>query len=221
MPLKNITTEDIKYLIIVLQFITAIIGSIYYYKFKNTVLKYFLVLLWYTSINDVFGLLYQSYNNASSNYFIYNIYQIIRFIIILFIYKVYIESRISKKIISFFIIAYCLSVVINFFVESFWDEYFLNTFIIGATFIAISVLLFMFEILRTEKVLYISESLIFWISSAYLIYFVPNIPFYIVRKYYSDSNTVPYIFIVNYFLLLSYYIIHIIGFIWSKPETKE
>ncbi|SHI66338.1 hypothetical protein SAMN05444363_1175 [Flavobacterium terrae] len=221
MPLKNITTEDIKYLIIILQFITAIIGSIYYYKFKNTVLKYFLLLLWYTSVNDIFGLLYQSYNNASSNYFIYNIYQIIRFITILFIYKVYIESKISKKIISFFIIAYCLSVVINFFVESFWDEYFLNTFIIGATFIAISVLLFMFEILRSEKVLYISESLIFWISSAYLIYFVPNIPFYIVRKYYSDSNTVPYIFIVNYFLLLSYYIIHIIGFIWSKPETKE
>lgn len=221
MPLKNITTEDIKYLIIILQFITAIIGSIYYYKFKNTVLKYFLLLLWYTSINDIFGLLYQSYNNASSNYFIYNIYQIIRFITILFIYKVYIESKISKKIISFFIIAYCISVVINFFVESFWDEYFLNTFIIGATFIAISVLLFMFEILRSEKVLYISESLIFWISSAYLIYFVPNIPFYIVRKYYSDSNTVPYIFIVNYFLLLSYYIIHIIGFIWSKPETKE
>lgn len=221
MPLKNITAEDIKYLIIILQFITAIIGSIYYYKFKNTVLKYFLLLLWYTSVNDIFGLLYQSYNNASSNYFIYNIYQIIRFITILFIYKVYIESKISKKIISFFIIAYCLSVVINFFVESFWDEYFLNTFIIGATFIAISVLLFMFEILRSEKVLYISESLIFWISSAYLIYFVPNIPFYIVRKYYSDSNTVPYIFIVNYFLLLSYYIIHIIGFIWSKPETKE
>lgn len=221
MPLKNITTEDIKYLIIILQFITAIIGSIYYYKFKHTVLKYFLLLLWYTSVNDIFGLLYQSYNNASSNYFIYNIYQIIRFITILFIYKVYIESKISKKIISFFIIAYCLSVVINFFVESFWDEYFLNTFIIGATFIAISVLLFMFEILRSEKVLYISESLIFWISSAYLIYFVPNIPFYIVRKYYSDSNTVPYIFIVNYFLLLSYYIIHIIGFIWSKPETKE
>lgn len=221
MPLKNITTEDIKYLIIILQFITAIVGSIYYYKFKNTVLKYFLFLLWYTSLNDTIGLLYQSINNASSNYFIYNIYQIIRFIVILFIYKIYVESKFSKKIITAFIITYCLSVVINFFVESFWNDYFLNTFIIGSSCIAISVLLFMFEILRSEKVLYISESLIFWISSAYLIYFVPNIPFYIVRKYYSDSSTVPYIFIVNYFLLLAYYLIHIIGFIWSKPETKE
>ncbi len=221
MPLKNITTEDIKYLIIILQYITAIIGSIYYYKFKKTVLKYFLFLLWYTSINDTIGLLYQSFNNVTSNYFIYNIYQIIRFIVILFIYKIYIESTFSKKIITAFIFIYCLSVVINFFIESFWNDYFLNTFIIGSSCIAISVLLFMFEILRSEKVLYISESLIFWISSAYLIYFVPNIPFYIVRKYYSDSNTIPYIFIVNYFLLLAYYLIHIIGFIWSKPETKE
>lgn len=221
MPFKNITTEDIKYLIILLQFISAIIGTFYYYKFKKTVLKYFLILLWYTSLNDVFGLLYQSLNNVSNNYFIYNIYQIIRFNIILYVYKVYVEHKFYKRIISFFIIIYSFSVVINLFIEDFFDNYYLNTFIIGATFIAISVLLFMFEILKSEKILYITESLIFWISSAYLIYFVPNIPFYIVRKYYADSNSIPYIFIVNYFLLLAYYFIHIIGFIWSKPETKE
>ena len=114
MPLKNITTEDIKYLIIILQFISAIIGTFYFYKFKKTALKYFLILLWYTSINDVFGLLYQSLNHVSNNYFIYNIYQIIRFNTILYVYKVYVEHALYKKIIRFFMITYSFSVVINF-----------------------------------------------------------------------------------------------------------
>lgn len=221
MLLKNITTEDIKYFMMLLQFITAVIGTIYYYKYKNTVLKYFLYLLWYTSLNDVLGYFYQDITNAANNYFIYNFYQVLRFSIILFIYKSYVESIDYKKLIKVFIGAYCLSVVINFFVEDFFETYFVNTFIIGATLIATSVLFYLFEVLKSDKVLYVTESLIFWVSFAHLVYFVPNVPFYIVRKYYSDSSSIPYIFMINYFLLLVYYLILILGFIWSKPESKE
>ncbi|MCL9804979.1 hypothetical protein NAT51_05585 [Flavobacterium amniphilum] len=221
MFLKNITTEDIKYFMMLLQFVTAIIGTVYYYKYKNTVLKIFLFILWYTALNDVLGYFYQDLTNASNNYFIYNFYQILRFCIVLYIYKFYVESVSYKKLIIGFISVYCLSVVINFFVEDFLSSYFLNTFIIGATFIATAVLLYLFEVLKSDKVLYVTESLIFWISFAHLVYFVPNIPFYIVRKYYSDSSTIPYIFMINYLLLLMYYLILILGFIWSKPETKE
>lgn len=221
MLLKNITTEDIKYFMMLLQFITAVIGTIYYYKYKNSVLKYFLYLLWYTSLNDVLGYFYQDITNAANNYFIYNFYQVLRFSIILFIYKSYVESIDYKKLIKVFIGAYCLSVVINFFVEDFFETYFVNTFIIGATLIATSVLFYLFEVLKSDKVLYVTESLIFWISFAHLVYFVPNVPFYIVRKYYSDSSSIPYIFMINYFLLLVYYLILILGFIWSKPESKE
>jgi hypothetical protein len=221
MLLKNITTEDIKYFMMLLQFITAVIGTIYYYKYKNSVLKYFLYLLWYTSLNDVLGYFYQDITNAANNYFIYNFYQVLRFSIILFIYKSYVESIEYKKLIKVFIGAYCLSVVINFFVEDFFETYFVNTFIIGATLIATSVLFYLFEVLKSDKVLYVTESLIFWVSFAHLVYFVPNVPFYIVRKYYSDSSSIPYIFMINYFLLLVYYLILILGFIWSKPESKE
>lgn len=221
MLLKNITTEDIKYFMMLLQFITAVIGTIYYYKYKNSVLKYFLYLLWYTSLNDVLGYFYQDITNAANNYFIYNFYQVLRFSIILFIYKSYVESIDYKKLIKVFIGAYCLSVVINFFVEDFFETYFVNTFIIGATLIATSVLFYLFEVLKSDKVLYVTESLIFWVSFAHLVYFVPNVPFYIVRKYYSDSSSIPYIFMINYFLLLVYYLILILGFIWSKPESQE
>jgi hypothetical protein len=221
MLLKNITTEDIKYFMMLLQFITAVIGTIYYYKYKNSILKYFLYLLWYTSLNDVLGYFYQDITNAANNYFIYNFYQVLRFSIILFIYKSYVESIEYKKLIKVFIGAYCLSVVINFFVEDFFETYFVNTFIIGATLIATSVLFYLFEVLKSDKVLYVTESLIFWVSFAHLVYFVPNVPFYIVRKYYSDSSSIPYIFMINYFLLLVYYLILILGFIWSKPESKE
>lgn len=221
MVLKNITTEDIKYLMMLLQFVTATIGTVYFYKYKNTALKYFLFLLWYTALNDVLGYFYQDITNASNNYFIYNFYQILRFCTVLYVFKSYVESPVYKKLILVFISIYCLSVVVNFFVEDFLNSYFLNTFIIGATFIAASALLYLFEVLKSDKVLYVTESLIFWVSFAHLVYFVPNVPFYIVRKYYSNSSSIPYIFMINYFLLLVYYFILILGFIWSKRETKE
>lgn len=221
MQLKNITTEDIRYFMMLLQFITAIVGTVYYNKYKHSVLKYFLYLLWYTCLNDLIGYFYQDITHADNNYCIYNFYQILRFSTILFIYKSFVESIVYKKVIVVFIATYCLSVVINFFVEDFFENYFVNTFIIGATFIATSVLFYLFEVLKSDKVLYVTESLIFWISFAHLVYFVPNVPFYIVRKYYSNSSSIPYIFMINYFLLLVYYLILILGFIWSKPELKE
>lgn len=213
--------ENIKYILIALQFVTAIVGTFYYYKFKNSILKYILYFLWYTSINDVLGVCIQLFFEAPNNFYIYNIYQFIRFVFLLFVYRSCVKNIVSIKIISLLIGCYVSSYIINFFIESFWNDYFINTFIIGATFITITVFLYLFEVLRSNKILYISESLLFWLSFANLIYFVPNIPFYIIRKYYSTSSTIPYIFMVNYFLILAHYTILILGFIWSKPKIKR
>lgn len=214
--------ENIKYILIAFQFVTAIVGTFYYYyKSKSSLLKYILYFLWYTCFNDVLGLSIQIFFEAPSNFYLYNIYQFIRFVLLLYIYRSCVKKIVYIKIISVLIGCYISCYIINFFIESFWDDYFINTFIIGASFLTIAIFLYLFEVLHSNKILYISESLLFWLSFANLIYFVPNIPFYIIRKYYSTSSTIPYIFMVNYFLILAHYTILILGFIWSKPKIKQ
>lgn len=213
--------ENIKYFLLLFQCITAVIGTIYYYKYNNSCLKYYLYLLWYTCINDCIGLSFQYLFDAPNNFSIYNIYQFIRIITLLIIYYRFVENIRNSIIIQLFILLYIVAILVNGFVENFWEDYFINTFIIGASFITITIFIYLFEVLKSNKILYISESLLFWISFANLIYFVPNIPFYIIRKYYSESNTIPYIFMVNYFLIFIHYSILILGFTWSKPKIKQ
>lgn len=221
MRIPLFSTENIRFFLILLEFFVALFGTFFFRKYSKSPLKILLFILWYTLLNDVLGLIMQYTFKMSNNFVIYNFYQIVRFSALLWIYSQYVRNINNYKIVSFFKYFYIFSFIINFYFEDFCKSYFLNTFIIGASLITITIIIYLFEILRSDKILFITKSLLFWVSFAHLIYFVPNVPFYIVRKYYSNSNTIPFIFIINYFLLLSYNCILISGFIWSKAESKE
>ncbi len=215
------STENIRFFLILLEFFVALFGTFFFHKFSKSPLKILLFILWYTFVNDILGIVMQYVFKTNTNFIIYNFYQVIRFSALLWIYSQYVRNINNYKVITFFQYFYLFAFLTNFYFEDFCESYFLNTFIIGASLITIAIIIYLFEILRSDKILFITKSLIFWVSFAHLIYFVPNVPFYIVRKYYSDSNTIPFIFIINYFLLLIYNSILISGFIWSKTESKE
>lgn len=221
MNITFFTTENFRFFLFALEFIVALFATYNYKKFSKTPLKILLFLIWYTFINDLIGFTLQYAFKVSHNFVLYNFYQVIRFLCIFWLFSQYVKNIKNYKLIFGFIFLYLFSFIVNFYFENFCDSYYLNTFIIGASLITISIIIYLFEILKSDKVLFVSDSLIFWVSFAHLIYFVPNIPFYIVRKYYSDSATIPYIFMINYFLLLTFNFILISGLIWSKPETKE
>ncbi|AWM14399.1 hypothetical protein DI487_11395 [Flavobacterium sediminis] len=221
MRIPLISTENIRFSLILLELFVALFGTFYFRKYSKSPLKILLFILWYTFLNDIVGLTMQYVFKTSNNFIIYNFYQVIRFSALLWIYSRYVRNINNYKVITFFQFSYLFSFLINLYFEDFCKSYFLNTFIIGASLVTIAIIIYLFEILRSDKILFITKSLVFWVSFAHLIYFVPNVPFYIVRKYYSNSNTIPFIFIINYFLLLSYNSILISGFIWSKAESKE
>ncbi|MDI1255287.1 MAG: hypothetical protein PSV16_04220 [Flavobacterium sp.] len=217
---KSFSIEHFKILITFLQVMTALIGTLYYYKYKNTFLIYFQALLWYTVLNDYCAVLYLEYVDKSSNVVLYNIYQIVRFSIVFMMYRNAIESSRNRKIIAVFLCLYLGAVIGNGFYEDFRQDYNVIPFIIGAIFIVISVSLYFSEILESHKIIFINKLLLFWISVALLVYFVPSIPFYVVRKYYVNSPTIPYIYFLNYFLVFTINLILIAGFIWSGKQQK-
>ncbi len=203
----------------VLQFVTAIIGTLYYGNYKGSFLKYFLLVLWYTAINDFVSGYFIRYFNGNT-VILYNIYQILVFCYILILFRSSLSNRKYKKWISPFIFAYLCSVAIMSFFDSFRYDYQVNSFIIGAIFIVVSISFYFSEILRSDKIIEINYIPLFWISIAMLVYYVPSIPFFVVRKYYVNSPTIPYIFYLNYFLIFVVNVLYIIGFIWSGKDQK-
>lgn len=221
MEIENIPLADLKDFFTYFQIVTAIAGSMCYYKYKDTYLKYFLFLLWYIVLNDLAAKLY-SINISIYNVFFYNIFQIVSFTFYLLLFKNVVKSLKNKKIISILLAFYYSSYLINLlFIDDFFKDYFSNTYVIGAALIITSILIFLYEILKSDIILHINKMMVFWISIGLLLMYLPNIPFNVIRNYYQDSPTIPYIYAVNFLLVFVFNIIIISGFIWSSKEQRD
>ncbi|EZH74328.1 hypothetical protein ATO12_11190 [Aquimarina atlantica] len=202
-----------------IQFVTALISTIYFKKYNNTILKYFSFILWYTFINEIVGILIVDYYSRF-NAIIYNIYHVINFFFLFLIYREFINSNRLKKSIMFFILIYIMSFIINGFYENYLKEFQSIPYIIAASLMITTIILYFSELLNSEKVLNTNKNLLFWISVGLLIFFVGNIPFRIVRNYYTDLEGITILFLINIILTIIMNLCFIIGFIWSDSRQQ-
>ena len=220
MELNSITLIDVRNAILVLQVITAIVGSMYYKKYKFSFLKYFIFLLWYIVINDFIALYYSLTINIYNALF-FNIYQIISFTFYLVLFKKNIQSLKLKKIVSYLILLYLISFVLCFFIDDFFKNHFSLSYIIGALFVISSIIMFFSEILNSDKIIKMNKMLLFWISIGLFVSLLPDIPFDLMRKYYANSPSIPFIFASSYLLVFANNILLITGFIWCNEEQRD
>ncbi|WP_430408625.1 hypothetical protein [Kordia sp.] len=209
--------------VIYVEILTAVIASIFFYKYKETTLKYFLFFLWYVTINEAVG----KYNLEilkSEKIIIYNIYLFINFTFLFFIYWNFLKNIIYKNIVITFSIIYVIvSIVDIIYFENYLSELLLNPFMIGSSFLTIIVFLYFIEILNSEKILLITRDILFWISFGVLLFNIGMIPWIIMRKYFYD------VFVDNYLLLNTIFrclifilnFCYIIGFIWGYKMQKQ
>lgn len=219
----NINSIDmyiiIKFLI-GLEIVVGIVALIYYYKYQNSFLKYFVFFIWYAIFNEFVGKYYTNYIDRN-NTVIFNIYRVVEFSFYLLLYKNSLKNINYKRVISLLLIIYYISVFINCFYENFVYDYFIKTYIIGAFFVVVSIVLYFTEILNSDKIVYINKSLLFWFSVALLVNYLPNIPFKVVTKYYVNSPTIPYIYLASYSLSFISFLLLIYGFICSNKIPKH
>jgi len=194
----------------------ALFSTIFLYKYKNGVLRYFPLLLWYMVINEFMGL--YSYENTTLNKIIYNIYILINFVFFFYVYKRSLKKKIYKICIDIFIYTYLISVLIF----GFYENYLVHTqsipYIIAAGLLLITITFYFTELLNSDMVMNVKTNLLFWVSVGLLLYFVGNIPFRIVKNYYGSINTNSILYLVNIILTIVLNFCYIIGFLWIKKK---
>lgn len=220
MDITNLPLQDIKNFLTYFQIVTAIVATINYHKYKDTILKYYLLLLWYVVVNDILGKLY-SENISIYNAFLYNIYQLISFSFYFFLFRKAVRKPINKRIIIVVQFLYVLFYIFNISQENFIKDYFATSYMLGGFFVIVAITLFLIEILNSEIIIYINKMFIFWLSIALLLLILPNIPFNVIRKFYDNSPTIPYIYAASYLLVFTYNIIIISGFICCSKKQKD
>ena len=209
------------------ELISAIVGTIYLYKYKNTYLKYFLLLLWFITITEFIGgyivenkiLVYIDENGLVYNKWLSNIRRFVTFIILYYIYFKLLKTEVFKKWIKIFAIIFSIIYVLNWiFLQNFIKESPEIPQVIGSIFLVISILFYFIELLKSEKIMVFHRLLLFWISVGLLLFYAGTIPFMLKWNGYMIIPGVHKLFLIVYILAIIMYLTFTFGFIWSKKE---
>lgn len=188
------------------------------YHFKkynhNFLLKIWLCFLIYSFLNEsISRYIIESYRvrtiTGSNSWFILNV------LFYMFFYLFSIKNLVSKKIIISLISVYILINISMLFYIDYTKEYFVYSWIIGQFFIVVSIMIYFVEVLKSEVILTIQKSLIFWISLGVLIFNVGLLPVFVIAELIDWQGIFKYIILtVNILMATSF----ITGFIVSKKE---
>lgn len=219
----DFSTKTILDLLIYSEITAAITATIFYFKYKESPVKFILMFLWLIVFNEQMGdymgrnkiWLYQD----NYNYWIYNVIRPFKTLLIFFIYFKTLKTKMYVLWIKRFMIIYCIIYPINIlFIQDFFTNIQSNTMVLGALFTVICTIFYFIELLRSEKIIVFHKQLLFWISIGLLIFYSGTIPLILAHEYYAHFNYIHSIFLIIYILGIVMYLLFSFGFIWSRKE---
>lgn len=221
------------------ELLAAIIGTIYLIKRKYRVDKltrYFVWFLWVTVFVElIFGwipwfvykvdsLLYLKKTFLRNNYWAYNIYFIISFMFYVFYFKRNLNSKKFKDILNIVMIIYfVLSVSDLVFTNIYFTGISLVTYIIGSILIFLSVMIYFFEILQSDKILSFHKEIPFYVAVGSMVFHLVVTPLFIYMEYYSKKN-MDFVTVKRFILYsanIFMYTCYILGFIVCYKKNKS
>ncbi len=214
------------YIVFALELTAAISAAFYIYTTGNRRMLPILVLLWYTFLNEVFGLYYaNNISNADANLIVHNIYDLLSFTILFYTLYKHISHKLRRKIILSFFSLFIFAEIGNLLYVGF--DVFVNlTFaqLAGCVLITLSILYYGIDLLYVKNINHIGKNPLVWVSVAYLIYYVSN-PFLLltwefVGEEASDSFDRTF-GIIKFALIVLMYTIIITGFLWNRMKFKS
>ena len=224
----DISLVKLSHSVLFFELLASIVGTIYFYKYKHTYLKYFLLLLWYITLTE-FTALYASENlvlgffnenGRHYNHWFYNLLSIVTFPVLFYIYLKTVENKKYKLWIKIFILSFLTITLFNWlFIQDFRFEMSEIPDVIGSVFLIISILFYFIELLKSEKILLFHKTLLFWISVGLLLFYTGTIPFSLKVNGYALIPGIHNLFLIIYVLAILMYSIFTFGFIWSKKES--
>ena len=94
-------------------------------------------------------------------------------------------------------------------------EYFVYSSIVGQFFIVVTIMIYFVEVLKSEVILNIQKSLIFWISLGALIFNIGLLPVFVIGELIDWQGVFKYIVLIMNILMAASFIT---GFVVSKKE---
>lgn len=176
-----------------LYLLTLLIALWRYPRYYDTALKYLPVLLFYTFLTELLGVIIKYTDDmnlfinafyVNNNFVIYNIYYIISFGFFLVIYYLFLSRPLHKRIALFLLVFFVITAVINAVLESFWTISQVYTYVAGGTSIVICTVLYFIENVKDRSKWVVPGDLLSWISIGMLSFYLIYTPIKILKQYW-------------------------------------
>ena len=204
------------YIYILLTFLPAFFGTIYYRKYKNSFLKYFLFYLWYCFATELLAY-YVGFILKTRTFLIYNIYILVS---VLFYYAL-INNYVKKKklIIRIISIIFLVFYTVNFlFIQKTLLVSQTYSILLGSLLISFGIIFLFFELLKSDSILNLNKILLFWVGIGAFFFFLGISPVLVLANFFSYTGIYDYIILSLNIIMAGCFIT---GFIISKKEFNK
>jgi hypothetical protein len=206
-------------LLLITQLIAALTGLIFWKKVKDTFWKWFvvyLVLIFSLELFARFGL-----NQIGSLKKYYYSLLVIPIEFLAFYYFYYMNNTKSKVLYLFFGIIYLLTFIPSVFNLSNSDWIIKSlSYTVGNLFIAIAAIVELYNQIRSNKIIFFRQNMMFYINAGVIIFYIGTLPFFAFYGLIYQNITF-WTFYYTLFLIFNHtmYLFFTASFIWGRPNT--
>ncbi|MBL4724223.1 MAG: hypothetical protein JKY73_02275 [Lutibacter sp.] len=185
---------------------------------SNFYLKLFLIFVAYSFLTELTGIIIGLITRVRSQY-LSNIWILVNVFFYLFFFLSRLKHKLRRNILKGLLLFFLVySIIEVLFFGDFLNIFMIRNAIVGSLFIMISVLLFFYELLMSDKILNLKESMFYWIGLGVLLFNVGFIPAFVISEFISFGYAYRIItFTLNLFMAGCF----ITGFIVSEKEFNS
>lgn len=195
--------------------LSLIIGIFTYFKSKDSIVGYLTLYLLLDIGLETVMLFF--HDREVNNIVYYNILYLVHYSMFFWLFYKSLDRKRNKLLILSGSILYGVTFLVNvFYGSNFLLQSTSLANIVGAVVLAFFIVLYYFEILFSEKVLYIKRDVFFWFTIGALLYYTGTIPFELMINLNLKAFTA--IYYINYLLCIIYYSCFILGFLLHKSR---
>tara|TARA_R110002051_G_scaffold10175_11_gene38856 strand:+ start:60054 stop:60716 length:663 start_codon:yes stop_codon:yes gene_type:complete len=212
-------------IILGIEILTAIFATYYFYKFKNTPLKLWILLLFLAPLTKII-VAWNATNGTLNNQIILNIHDLIHHLILFKLIYDLISQAWRKKVMLWIIGFTVLLFAVNGMYESDFSEHLILYKSALTALVIFSTALYLGYTLKRVELLRFKENLAFIVFSGYMIYNIVYLPIYLTNQYLvhmetGDETILPVLSTLRGATLLMMNLFFIFGLIWTHPHLNK
>lgn len=202
--------------------IAVILSFVYKHKLAGSIIRILPYFLLFDLLFDVVSLVLS--RTGHYNVWLINQGLNIEKLFIFYIYYHLVRKKNYKKFILFAALSYELFFIIHYIYSANWNIYQIVSFYIGDLFVIVTLMLFILEMMASDRILFIYKYVVFWVTVAFLLYVIIPFPIQIGFLLFPqdvDRKMAKFVMIIQNTGNLMMYISLIIGFIWGSMKYKS